>query len=344
MAVLHGLNIDQLRTAARRLAWVAVATCALYGAALAVLDGLASGQTFPGRTITIVVPYAPGGTADVAARVLSDPLAVTLGQTVIVENVSGGNALIGTGRVARASPDGYTLLVHQMAIAANVSLFPKASFNVEKDLTAVGLVNYSVPIIVGRKSLAANSLAELVAWMKRPGQRTKFAHAGIGSNTHLCAVLFARAVGADIDLIPYRGGAPAITDLLASHVDLYCSNAAGEQLKAGTLKGFGVASKNRFAPYPNLPSLVQSGFEDMDILQWQGMFAPAATAKPVLERLNAVLRLALADPKVIRNFEQTDFSVFPAQEQTIAAANSFLHQEIARWGRVVRTNHIEAEQ
>ena len=154
-----------------------------------------------------------------------------------------------------------------------------------------------------------------------------------------------RAVGADIDLIPYRGGgAPALTDLLAGHVDLYCSNAAGEQVKAGTLKGFGVASKDRFAPYPNLPSLVQSGFADVDILAWQGMFAPAATPKPVLERLNAALRVALADPKVIRNFEQSDWAVFSEQEQTIAAANAFLHQELMRWGQVVRTNHIETEQ
>jgi tripartite-type tricarboxylate transporter receptor subunit TctC len=258
--------------------------------------------------------------------------------------VSGGNALIGTGRVARASPDGYTLLVHTMAIAANVSLFPKTSFNVEKDLTALGLVNYSVPILVGRKSLAANSLAELVVWIKEPGRRVKFAHGGIGSQTHFCAVLFARAVGADIDLIPYRGGAPAITDLLAGRVDLYCSNLAGEQLKAGTLKGFGVASEDRFAPYANLPSLVQSGFADLNILYWQGIFAPAATPRPVLERLNAALRLALRDPKVNRSFEQTDLAAFSEQEQTIAAANSLLHQEIVRWGQVVRTNHIEAEQ
>ena len=162
--------------------------------------------------------------------------------------------------------------------------------------------------------------------------------------SHFCAVLFARAVGADINLIPYRGGAPAITDLLAGRVDLYCSNLAGEQLKAGTLKGFGVTSMDRFAPYANLPSLVQSGFADMDILFWQGIFARAATPKPVLERLNAALRLALREPKVIRNFEQTDFAAFSEQEQTIAAANSFLHQEIMRWGQVVRTNHIEAEQ
>jgi tripartite-type tricarboxylate transporter receptor subunit TctC len=310
-------------------------------AALPTLSRIAGAQAYPSRPITIIVPYVPGGGTDLAARVLSVPLAATLGQNVIVENVSGGSALIGTGRVARAAADGYTLLVHQMAIAANVSLFPKASFNVEKDLTAVRLVNYSAPIIVGRKSLAANSLTELVAWMKRPRQRIKFAQAGVGSATHLCAVLFAQAVGAGI---PYRGGAPAITDLLAGHVDLYCSNAAGEQIKARTLKSFGVASKDRFAPYPKLPSLVQSGFADMDILVWQGMFAPAATPKPILERLNTALRLALADPKAIKDFEQSDWTVFPEQEQTIAAANAFLHQEIVRWGQVARINHIEAEQ
>jgi tripartite-type tricarboxylate transporter receptor subunit TctC len=317
---------------------------AAVAAALPMVSRVAKAQTYPTRPITIIVPYGPGGGTDLAARVLSGPLAARLGQNVIVENVSGGSALIGTGRVARAAPDGYTLLAHQTAIAANVSLLPKASINVEKDLTAVGLVNYSAPIIIGQNSNAASSLTELVAWMKRPGQRIKFTHAGIGTNTHLCAVLFAQAVGADIDLIPYRGAPPAVSDLLAGHVDLYCSNAAGEQLKAGTLKGFGVASRDRFAPYPNLPSLVQSGFSDMDLLAWNGIFAPAATPKPVLERLNAALRLALADPKVIGNFEQSDWAIFPEQEQTIAAANAFLHQEIMRWGQVVRTNHIEVEQ
>jgi tripartite-type tricarboxylate transporter receptor subunit TctC len=197
-------------------------------AALPMVPRIARAQFYTTRPITIVVPYGPGGGADLAARVLSGPLAATLGQNVIVENVSRWQRSDRDGSRRRAAPDGYTLLVHQTAIAANASLFPKASFNVEKHLTAVGLVNYSAPIIVGRKSLAANSLTELVAWMKRPGQRIKFAHAGIGTNTHLCAVLFAQAVGAGIDLIPYRGAPPAVSDLLAGQVDLYCSNAAGE--------------------------------------------------------------------------------------------------------------------
>jgi tripartite-type tricarboxylate transporter receptor subunit TctC len=303
---------------------------------LLALGGLpAASQSFPNRPLTIVVPFVAGG---------SDPMAAALGKSVIVENVGGGSSLIGTGRVARAAPDGYTLLVHQMAIATNVSLFPRAPFNVEKDLIGIGLVNWSAPVLIGRKSLAANSVADLVAWMKQPGQRAKFAHAGIGTNTHLCAVLFARAIGVDIELIPYRGGAPAISDLIAGHVDLYCSNAAGEQIKAATVKAFGVASGQRLAAYPDLPSLAQLGFKGTDILFWQGMFAPSATPGPIVEKLNAALRGALADPKVVKNFEQQDYYVFPKNEQTISAANSLLHAEIEHWGEVVRDNKIEAAQ
>jgi tripartite-type tricarboxylate transporter receptor subunit TctC len=301
-------------------------------------------QSFPNRTITIVVPYVAGGATDVAARAIAEPMAAALGKNVIVENVSGGSGLTGTGRVAHAAADGYTLLVHQMAIAANVPLFPKSPFNVEKDFTGIGLINYSAPILIGRKSLAANSVADLAAWMKQPGQHAKFAHAGIGGNTHFCAVLFARAIGADIELIPYRGGAPAVSDAVAGHVDLFCTNSAGEQIKAGTVKAFGVASKERLGFYPDLPSLVQLGFKDTDILFWQGMFAPAATPGPIVEKLNAALREALADPKVVKNFEQQDFSVFPESEQSISAANSLLHAEIEHWSQVVRDNKIDAVQ
>jgi tripartite-type tricarboxylate transporter receptor subunit TctC len=228
-----------------------------------------------------------------------------------------------------------------MAIAANVPLFPKPAFEVEKDLTGVGLVNYGTPILIGRKSLPANSVPDLVAWLKQAGRRAKFAYAGPGTNTHFCAILFARAIGADIELIPYRGGAPAISDVIAGHVDLYCTTAAGEQIKAGTVRAFAAASKERLTAYPDLPTLVQLGFREVVILSWQGMFAPAATPKPIIEKLNAALRGALAEPKVVKSFEQTDFFIFPGHEQTISAANSLLHAEIERWTHVVRENKLE---
>ena len=156
--------------------------------------------------------------------------------------------------------------------------------------------------------------------------------------------MFARAIGADVELIPYRGGAPAISDLVAGHIDVYCSNTANEYVKAGMVKGFGIAAKEQLDSFPTLPSLVQRGFPDLDILFWQGMFAPAATPKPILEKLNATLRAALAEPKVVANFKQTDFSVFSQNEQTIEAANSLLHSEIARWTEIVRANNIEIVQ
>jgi tripartite-type tricarboxylate transporter receptor subunit TctC len=324
----------------RTIATIGFAAVAVF----ALWAGAAQAQNFPTRNITIIVPYPPGGSTDVAARVVGEHMATTLGQHVVIENVSGGGSTIATGRVVRAAPDGYTLLVHQLALAANVALFSRLPFDAGRDLAGVGLINYSPMMIVGRKSLAANSIADLVPWMK--GQRARFAHVGPGSAAHLCAALLAQAMGAEVDMIPYRGAGPAITDILAGHVDLYCTPPAGvaEYVKAGTAKGYGITLKNKLDRFPNVPSLVQLGFATLDMRFWQGMYAPAATPRPVLEKLNEALRLALADPKVISSFAQTDFSVFPEEEKTTAAADRLLRAEIARWAEIIRTNNIEAAQ
>jgi tripartite-type tricarboxylate transporter receptor subunit TctC len=273
-------------------------------------------------------------------------MATTLRQSVVVENVSGGGTAVATGRVARAIPDGHTLLVHQLALASNAAFLTSTNFNVVRDLAGVGLINFSPTMLVGRKSLPANSIAELSDWIKKPGQRAKFAHPGIGSTAHFSAVLFAQALGAQVDVIPYRGGAPAIADIIAGHVDLYFTvpAVAGEHIKAGTVKGFAIASKDRVADFPDLPSLPELGFKDVNVRFWQGMFAPAATPKSVLEKLNAALQLALADAKVVNSFEQSGFLPFPKEEQTPAAADALLQAEVARWGDVVRTNNIVGVQ
>src|SRR5215831_634874 len=197
----------------------AIASVALLLASI----GLASAQSFPNRTITLIVPYAAGGGTDLTARIVGEHLSATLGQPVVIENVTGGGSLIATGRVIRSTPDGHRLLVHQLALAANVSLYPKAPFNAERDLAGVGLINYSPMMIAGRTSLAANSISELISWMKQPGERARFAHAGAGSAAHLCAALFANSIGAQIELIPYRGAAQAVSDIVAGHVDLFCT-------------------------------------------------------------------------------------------------------------------------
>jgi tripartite-type tricarboxylate transporter receptor subunit TctC len=312
--------------------------------AFSIWAGSAQSQSFPTRNITIIVPYAAGGAADVAARLVGEHMGSTLGKRVLIENVSGGSGMIGTGRVARATADGYTVLVDQLALAANVTLFPKAPFDVEKDLVGVGLINYSPLVIMGRKSLPTNSLAELSRWMKQAGQRARFAHAGLGTSSHLCAVLFVRSMGAQVEMIPYRGAAPAISDIIAGHVDLYCTppGNVAEYVKFGTLKAYGITSRDTVDGFFDVPSLVQLGFADLEVRFWQGMFAPAGTPKPILETLNAALRLALADHNVRKSFEQADYSVFPMEEQTTAAADHLLRAEIARWGEIIRTNNIEA--
>jgi tripartite-type tricarboxylate transporter receptor subunit TctC len=316
-------------------------------ASLLVCIGLAAAQTFPTRSITIIVPYTAGGAADLTARFVAEHMSATLGQPVVVENVTGGGGIIATGRVIRSVPDGHTLLVHQLALAASVSLYPRAPFNAERDLAGVGLINYSPMMIVGRTSLVANSMSELIPWMKQSGQRARFAHTGAGSSAHLCAALFANSIGAQIELIPYRGAPQALSDIVAGHVDLYCTPPSGpaEYVKTGTAKGYAIVSRHNLPSLPGVPSLTQVGLQDdLEIRFWQGMYAPSGTPKPIIEKLNAALRMALADEKVVKRFDQIDFTVFSADQQTPAAADSLLRSEITRWGNVIRANHIEAPQ
>ena len=305
----------------------------------------ASAQTFPTRSLTILVPYVAGGPTDAAARIVGEHMAATLGQHVLIENVSGGSGNIATVRVARAAPDGHTLLLHQLAIAANVSLFPKAPFDVEKDLTAIGLVNTSPMMIVGRNTLAANGAGELAAWMKGPGRQVRFAHAGVGTLAHLCAALFAQAAGVAVDMIPYRGGTPAMADIVAGHADLYCATPtiAAEQVRAGTAKGYGITARDRIASLPIVPTLIEQGFA-IDLQLWHALFAPSGTPRPIIDRLNGALRRALADPKVIGSFAVNEVAVFPAAQQSPEAAAELVHAEIVRWADIIRANRIEATQ
>jgi putative tricarboxylic transport membrane protein len=303
-------------------------------------------QDFPVRNVTIVVPYAAGGATDISARAVGEHMSATLGQRFVTENVTGGGGTLAITRVTRSPGDGYTLLVNQLALAASASLFPNAPFDVEKDLVGVGLINYSPMMLVGRKSLPANSIRELISWMRQPGVRPTFVHVGAGSAAHLCAALFAHSIGIDVNMIPYRGAAQALPDLIAGNVDLYCTPPSGpaEYVRAGTMKGYGIFSQYPVVSLPELPSLVaQLGVPELEIRFWQGMFAPSRTPRPILEKLNAALRLALNDPKVLKTFDPIDFDVFPKEERTSASADHLLHAEVSRWRDVVRTNHIQAE-
>jgi tripartite-type tricarboxylate transporter receptor subunit TctC len=328
---------------ARRLAWL------LFAVIFAWVAGWASGpavaQNYPTRPITLVVPFPAGGATDAIARIIIDPMTQALGQQIVIENVGGAGGLIGAGRVARAAPDGYMLLLHQVGLAAGVTLYPNASFDAAKDLTGIGLVNTSSSVVAGRKTLPPNTFAELVTWMKDGNQVAKVAHAGVGAFGHLCGVMFVQEIGAKADQIPYRGGGPALNDLVAGHADLSCLSAAvtEQQVNGGLLKAYAIVGKNRFAGLPGVPTLVELGYKNLDLDFWHIMFAPAGTPRPIIDKINAALRQTLADAKVKDAFAKAGMELYPADRETPEIATTMLKSEIARWADVIRTNNIQAQ-
>lgn len=316
----------------------------LFAAALTLTASAASAQTYPNRPITFVVPFAAGGATDAIARILNDSLTQTLGQQVVIETVGGAGGMIGAARVARAAPDGYTILLHQVGLAAGMTLYPNPTFDAEKDLIGIGLVNTSSSVITGRKALPPNTMAELVKWMKE-NPNSKVAHAGVGAFGHLCGVLFVRDVGATADQIPYRGGGPALNDLVAGHADLSCLSAAviEPQVKGGNLKAYGIIGKTRFAGLPDVPTLVELGYKNLDLDFWHILFAPAGTPRPIIDQLNAALRQTLTDPKVKDAFTKAGMELYPAGQDTPDIATAMLKSEVKRWGDVIRANKITAQ-
>ncbi len=321
-------------------------TACVVAVAAGALACPAQAETYPERPITLVVATAAGGPGDAVARIIAERMTVILGQPLVVENAPGGGGTIGASRVARAKPDGYTILMHQTGITIAPALYPKLPYDVEKDLLAVGMVNVSYTFLVGRKALPANDVKELVTWMKGPGKPTKFAHPGIGSMGHLATVAFAKAIGAEIDPVPYRGVGPAMNDVMGEHVDLVWAGPATAipQIKAGTVKVFAFNGDKRSPVLPEVPSTGELGYKDVDIPFWQALFVPSATPRPIVDRLNAALREALTDARVVKAFQDTGAEAFPADKLTTQAANAFIHDEIVRWRKVVTENNIKLDQ
>ncbi len=300
-------------------------------------------QQYPSRVVTIIVPYPAGGPTDQLARQLAPALAQKLGQNFIVEDVSGGGTLIATGRVAHAPPDGYTLLLHNLQISANVSLYKNMPFDTEKDLTPIMFINNNPLVLVGRKTLPPNSVKELIAYMR--ANVTKIAHPGVGATGHLATSLLLQLAGAKADLIPYRGAAPALQDILGGHVDLFFATPQSVlgQVNAGEMKAYGVTAKQRLPEFPKTESFVAEFGPKLEILYWNALFAPAGTPQPIIDKLNAALQEIASDPAMLKLWGDMGVVPYPKDQRTTAAARSILRSEIARWGQVVRDNHIEGQ-
>lgn len=299
---------------------------------------------FPTRPVTVIVPYAAGGSTDVLARIMGDALSQELGQPVIVENAGGGGGTIGTAKAVRAANDGHTLLLHNMGIATAPALYDNLSFDVTKDLEPIALIGDVPMILVRNKDFPPATVAELLQTMKdKPGQ-VNFSHAGVGATSHLCAVLLTQVTGTQATLVPYRGTGPALQDLIAGNVDLICDQpvSTGPHLKAGSLKPYAVATKERLSIMPDVPTFAESGLPNFELAVWHGIYAPKGTPPQAVERLNQAIRNVLAQPALAQRL--LDMSVVAPQGDRLApqALRDHLQAEVKRWGEVLKAAGVKA--
>jgi len=302
-------------------------------AAALLLPAMTFAQTYPSRSITVVVPFPAGGPSDVVARIVTEAMSKHLGQTMVIENVGGAGGTLGSGRVATAAPDGYTLLAGSMGshVAAPV-LTPNVRYDSERDFIPVGITADAPVVIVARKDFPAKNLKEFVAYVKANGDKVKQAHGGVGASSHMACLLFTTEAGLKPTLIAYKGTGPAMNDLIGGHVDFFCEQAVSvaEQVRSGTIKAFGVSATDRLAALPDVPSAKDGGV-DYQMSIWAGIFAPKGTPKPVVDRLSAALDKALDDPSVVKRLNDLGGAVPKKAERTPASFDKLVKSEIKRW-------------
>ena len=310
-----------------------------------ILASGASAETYPDRPVTMLVAFPPGGADDATARIIQDPMQDALGQPIVIENVGGAGGTIAAAKAARAEPDGYTILLHQVGLAAAMTLYPNRTFDADKDFVTIGLINTTAVVLAGRPTLPPNNFNELLRWMKQPGQSIKVGHPGVGSFGHLADVLVMQELGVRATQVPYRGAGPALVDLLSGQVDLGPISAvvAGPLVNTGKLKAYATIGRKRFAGLPGLPTMGELGYKKLDIDFWHMLLAPAGTPRPIVDKLNSALRAALADAKVDKTFAEGGMDLYPEDEETPEAASALLKREIKLWGDVIRTNHIATQ-
>ena len=321
---------------------VTLATGALFaGLAFA---GSAFAQDFPTKPITVVVPFSAGGPTDTVARLVAEVMSQDLGQQVVVQNVGGAGGTLGAGQVATAANDGYTLLLHHIGMSTAPTLYRSLPYDPTTDFAPIGLIT-SVPMtLVAKKDFEPNTMEELLAYVKANGENITYAHAGIGSASQLCGMLFMDAVDAQMTTVPYQGSGPAMTDIIGGQVDLICDQTTNttSQIQAGEVKAYGVTSPERLGNLPDLPTTAEGGLE-LEIGVWHGLYAPAGTDAAIIERLEAALQVALADEMVISRFAELGTVPVTAEEATPAALTETLTSQIALWKGVIDEAGVYAD-
>jgi tripartite-type tricarboxylate transporter receptor subunit TctC len=322
---------------------IAVVACVLTG--WAAWTEPVNAQPFPSRPITLVVPFAAGGPTDTLGRILSERIAAELRTTVVVENVAGASGSIAGARVARATPDGTMITIGHWGTHVLNGAVLKLPYDVVSDFEPVAMIAMGTQLIVGRKSLAANNLKELIAWLKaNPGKATA-GTSGAGTGAHVAAVFFKEKTGTEFQFVPYRGAGPAMIDLVAGQIDIMFDQAANSlaHAKSGAIKAFAVTSPTRLASAPDVPTVDEAGLPGLYISYWHGIWAPKNTPKDIVAKLNAAIVAVLADASVKQRFAELGQEIPPPEQQTPQALAAFQKAETEKWWPIVKAADIKPE-
>ena len=316
--------------------------CVAIGLAFIALLASAHADNFPSRPITLIVPFPPGGSTDVAARIMADKMGAALGQPVIVENVGGAGGSIGVGRLARATPDGYTIDIGQWDTHVGAIIY-NINFDLRTDFAPIGLISINPMLLVAKKALPADDLKSLVEYMKAHPGDAKFVNQN--ASAQVGGLLLQKLTGTEVLFVPYRGAGPAMTDLISGQVDLLLVQGAVAlpQVRDDTIKALAELSPERSASMPDIPSAGESGVPGLNIAGWFGFYAPKGTPADVIAKLNAAVVQALADPTIRRRLSELGNGPLPREQQTPEALGALQRAEIAKWWPIIKAAGIRAE-
>jgi tripartite-type tricarboxylate transporter receptor subunit TctC len=320
---------------------------ALVVASLSATGVLAADFPVKDKPVTIVVPFAAGGPTDRVARDLAEALRKPLGATVVVENAAGAGSTIGTNKVAKANPDGHTLLLAHIAMATMPALYRNLPFKVETDFEYLGMVNDVPMTLISKSTLPANNFKELNTWIGQNKGKINLGNAGLGSASHLCGLMFQDAVKTDMTTVPYKGTAPAMTDLIGGQIDLMCDQTTNttSQIEGKKVKAFGVTTLKRLAvpALKDIPTLDESGLKNFEVTIWHGLYAPKGTPADVVAKINTALKTALKDPEFVKKQEGLGAVVVTDKRMEPAEHKKFVVAEIAKWGPVIKAAGVYAD-
>ena len=314
-------------------------------AGLGVVSMPAAAQEFPSRPVTLMMPYAAGGPGDTITRIIGQGMSKVLGSQFVVENTAGAGGTVGTAKIAAAPPDGHSLLVMHFGHAANTALYRNLRYDAVRDFEPIGLIAESPMALVAKKNFPADNLRDFIAYVKANNTQVTHGHAGIGSASHLCGLLFFNAIATTVTSIPYKGTGPALNDLIGGQFDFMCDQTLNvlQPVNAGLIKAFATTTKARLAVAPDLPTAAEAGLPGVEITVWFGMWAPKTTPQPVIEKLSAGLREALKEPEVKNRLAMAGAETVAAERATPAALRAHLKSEIDKWVPIIQKAGISAE-